>query len=254
MKSKINTALNLLRHFARPFGRIRFVSVLVGYLSFFRDLTTYKRQSREKIRIADLTPMLLDRTPTQPFDNHYIYQGVWAFEKIMSSRTTKHVDVGGQIDLVAFLTTVTDVEYIDIRALWIDLPRYKFRSGTVLELPFESDTLGSLSCLHVAEHIGLGRYGDPLDPLGTEKACKELARVLKKGGNLYFSLPVGREKVCFNAHRIHSVKTILSYFAELTLVDLAGINTDGSFVRSANLTQFDDAHYSTGLFHFRKDV
>ncbi len=31
--------------------------------------------------------------------------------------------------------------------------------------------------MHVVEHVGLGRYGDPLDPDGDLKAIAELKRV-----------------------------------------------------------------------------
>ena len=64
----------------------------------------------------------------------------------------------------------------------------------------------------MAEHIGLGRYGDPLDPLGTRKAAAELQRVLAPGGQLLFSLPVGRPRVEFNAHRVHDPHEVASWF------------------------------------------
>ena len=47
------------------------------------------------------------------------------------------------------------------------------------------------------EHIGLGRYGDPIDPQGTEKAATELQRVLAPGGDLYLSLPIEKESRVF---------------------------------------------------------
>jgi hypothetical protein len=42
----------------------------------------------------------------------------------------------------------------------------------------------SLSGLHVAEHIGLGRYAAPLKPHGTRQACVDSQRVLAPAGNL----------------------------------------------------------------------
>src|SRR6185369_9385200 len=179
--------------------------------------------------------ILSDKIVSQPFDKQYFYQGIWAFEKIRKESPARHVDVGGQIDLVGFLTTIVFVEYIDLRILEIDLPNYNCKKGSVLELPHDNESLNSLSCLHVAEHIGLGRYGDGIDPLGTVKACKELTRVLAPGGNLYFSVPVGIEKVCFNAHRIHSPRTFLSYFEGLELIELSGVNDDGKFIRNINI-------------------
>ena len=101
-----------------------------------------------------------------------------------------------------FITTLsafTQVVFLDIRPLQISIP-VNCLAGDILNLPFASNSVPSLSCLHVAEHIGLGRYGDNLNPLGTILACKELERVLLPGGNLYFSIPIGRQGVYFNAH------------------------------------------------------
>ncbi len=83
-------------------------------------------------------------------------------------------------------------------------------------------------------HIGLGRYGDPLDPEGTIKAINELKRVLvlAVGGNLYFSLPVGSPRLCFNAHRIHSPGQILEYFSDLKLVEFSGVDDKGNFLEN----------------------
>jgi hypothetical protein len=57
--------------------------------------------------------------------------------------------------------------------------------------------------MHVIEHIGLGRYGEALDPDGDLKAIRELVRVLAAGGNLLVVVPVGRPRIQFNAHRIY---------------------------------------------------
>jgi hypothetical protein len=48
-----------------------------------------------------------------------------------------------------------------------------FKEGSILALPFESGSIKSLSSLCVVEHIGLGRYGDEIDPFGSESAIKE---------------------------------------------------------------------------------
>jgi len=104
----------------------------------------------------------------------------------------------------------------------------------------------------VAEHVGLGRYGDPLDPLGTKKSCKELARILAPCGDLYFSVPVGRPRLCFNAHRIHAPQQIIDYFTGLDLVEFSGIDDEGHFLRNAAMERFENMNYACGLFHFTR--
>jgi len=124
--------------------------------------------------------------------------------------------------------------------------------GTVLALPVRDSSVMSISCLHVAEHVGLGRYGDSLDPGGTVKACRELSRALAGGGTLYFSVPIGRPRVCFNAHRIHQAKQIPEYFADLDLVEFSAVDDAGGFLEYADVDSLANSDYGCGLFRFRK--
>ncbi len=117
---------------------------------------------------------------------------------------------------------------------------------------FKKNSISSLSCLNVAEHIGLGKYGDKLDPYGTKKACGELAKILAPGGNLYFSGSVGYERVCFNAHRVNSPKKIVEYFKDLELVELSAIDDQNKFVENIDIEILENSSFACGLFHFIK--
>lgn len=231
----------------------KLLHAIPGYASFVKDLIAYARMDgRETINPKNIYPILHDKTETSPFDRHYFYQDIWAFRRIRESKAERHVDIGSRIDLVGFLTALTKVVFVDIRPLEAELENFESIKGDILALPFEDDSVDSLSCLHVAEHIGLGRYGDRLDPLGTKKACRELARVLARGGNLYFSLPVGKPELYFNAHRVHSPGQILDYFSDLALVEFSGINDAGMFKRHINPSDLENADYACGLFWFTK--
>jgi hypothetical protein len=132
------------------------------------------------------------------------------------------------------------------------MDRLESIAGSVLAMPFGDRSLESLSCLHVAEHIGLGRYGDPLDPGGTVKAAAELQRVLREQGQLLFSLPVGRPRVCFNAHRIHDPRRIPEMFGELELIEFSGIDDRGTFVRRCDPADLAGERYACGLYRFTR--
>jgi predicted SAM-dependent methyltransferase len=128
---------------------------------------------------------------------------------------------------VVGIAAFTRVTFVDIRPLDAAVPGLESVAGSVVEMPFADRSLESLSCLHVAEHIGLGRYGDPLDPLGTRKAAAELARVLAPGGTLLFSLPVGQPRTNFNAHRVHDPRAVPAMFGDLRLDAFAAVDDSG---------------------------
>ena len=109
--------------------------------------------------------------------------------------------------------------------------------------------------MHVIEHVGLGRYGDALDPQGDRKAMAELSRVLAPGGVFLFATPVGRPRTVFNAHRIYSYEEIISAFPDLTVESFALI-TDGKhgskLVFDADPAQVAEQKYGCGCWVFRK--
>lgn len=243
----------LYRWIAPVFDPRKAAVAVLGYPRYFKDLSAYRHMAgAEQLALVNLYPILDNKTSTTTFDKHYFYQDTWAFERILEQKPSWHVDIGSRVDFIGFLATVTNVLFVEIRPLQARLPRLHQVQGDILKLPFADNSVASLSCLHVAEHVGLGRYGDKLDPQGTQKACQELARVLARGGDLYFALPVGKPRLCFNAHRVHSPLDILRYFRGLDLIELSAVNDEGDFVRRCDLAVLTEQSYACGLFHFKK--
>ena len=235
------------------FDPIFFVKGIVNYFWFLCDWIKYsKLKNSELLSFINSYPRIHDKTKITKFDSHYFYQGIWATKKIYKTKVKKHIDVGSQASFVGVLTTFSEVVFIDVRPLEVSMKGLKCVKGDILKLPFKDNSIQSISCLHVAEHIGLGRYGDKLDVLGTKKAIKELQRVLAPGGHLYFSLPIGVPRTEFNAHRIHSPKQILEYFDELNLVEFSGVNDDGVFMEDINTEELEFSKYACGFFLFSK--
>jgi FkbM family methyltransferase len=220
---------------------------------FQHDLEAYRAlPGGASARDEDLFPQLGDWREVHELDAHYFHQDTWAANRIAELRPGGHLDVGSRIDLVGFLTAVTEVTFVDIRPLEVDIERLTCVAGSILDLPFADRSLESVSCLHVAEHIGLGRYGDPLDPAGSVKAMAELQRVVAPGGHLLFSGPIGRPRVCFNAHRIHDPVAILERFGELELVEFAVVDDSGRFTRRRDPAAYRDLTYGCGMFLLRR--
>lgn len=230
---------------------VRAAAVVPGFLRYLRDVRAYRAlPGAEPLRLRDAYPKVADRVLTTPYDAHYLPQDAWAAQRVAERAPAHHVDVGSRVELACFLTALTKVTFIDIRPLDLELEGLESLAGSILDLPFEDRTLQSVSCLHVAEHIGFGRYGDPLDPEGTRRAMSELQRVLAPGGHLLFSLPVGRPRVCFNAHRVHDPRDIAAAFTELELVEFAGVDDDGRFRRNRQLAELADQAYACGMYRF----
>lgn len=232
---------------------IKFTQGIYGYFRFAKDLIKYKQlDSKSKIVNLSLFPILHEKTKLTGLDAHYFYQQLWAFEQILKRRPSRHVDIGSTYEMSGYISKITKAEFVDIRPIKTSLRNLFVRKGDILSLPYNDNSLQSVSCLHVVEHVGLGRYGDRIDPSGTIKACRELSRILKKGGYLYLSTPVGKNKICFNAHRIHSPQEILGYLRELKLLSFSIVDDNGNFIENVDYAKYDKLNYGCGFFIFTK--
>ena len=239
-----------LRQVADPVWAIKGV---LGYLRYFADWRQYSGMPNAKsIRLVDTYPRLHDRSSTTPFDAHYFYANGWAMRRIVATAPRFHVDVASQIMLADLLGGVVPAIFVDYRPLHARLAGLQCMGGSLLALPFADSSIASISCLHVIEHIGLGRYGDPLDPGGTRKAARELARVMARGGNLFLAVPVGQPRLCFNAHRVHPADAIRELFPHLELIEFSGTHDDGRYVERVELAEFLESEYACGLYWFRR--
>ena len=227
--------------------------VPLGAARYLADLRRYRDlPGAEPLRLRDAFPKVGDRTPATPFDAHYLYQDTWAAQRVAELGPERHVDVGSRVELPCFLTSVAAVTFVDIRPLQAEIEGLESIAGSVLEMPYPDRSLESVSCLHVVDHIGLGRYGDPLDPQGSRKALAELQRIVAPGGQLLVSLPVGRPRVCFNAHRVHDPRDVAAVFDELELVEFSGVDDAGSFARHRRLDELADQAYACGMYRLAR--
>jgi SAM-dependent methyltransferase len=225
---------------------------------FVRNAVAYRRASGRSafpVRLADLQFATTDRfLSAGSMRGHYFLQDLWAARCVHQRGVREHVDVGSRIDgFIAHLLPFCRVTYVDLRPLEIDVEGLTYRQGSITELPFPDGSVDSLSCLHVLEHIGLGRYGDPIDPSGYLRAAAELGRVLKPGGELLIGTPVGRERLCFDAHRVFDPETVVSAFGGLALQSFALIDdTGGAIDGDAGFSGARQCLYGCGLFRFTK--
>ena len=185
---------------------------------------------------------------------HYFLQDLWAARHLFQRNVEHHTDVGSRVDgFIAHVLTFARVTYLDLRPIGIALDGLTYQRASITDLPLEDGTVGSLSCLHVIEHIGLGRYGDRVDPQGHVRAAAELSRVLKPGAQLLIATPVGRERLCFDAHRIFDPESVASLFQPLVLREFHVIDDRGVEVQeNASFEHARLCTYGCGLFVFER--
>jgi hypothetical protein len=163
----------------------------------------------------------------------------------------RHVDVGSRIDgFIAHLAAFRDVDVIDIRPLDVGFPNIRFHQLDLMQGPgpFEN-SCESLSCLHVLEHFGLGRYGDPIDPDGHLKGWNHLTAMLTTNGRFYFAVPIGRQRIEFDAHRVIADRFDINSFAYID--DARTLHTDADPRSTAARDSFR-CRWGCGIFELTK--
>ena len=187
---------------------------------------------------------------------HYFHQDLLVASYIHEANPARHVDVGSRIDgFVAHVAAFREIEILDIRPLTgVGHPRIRFTQCDLMAPPSEFDaTCDSISCLHALEHFGLGRYGDPIDPDGHRKGFASLVRMLRPGGTLYLSFPIGQPAVLFNAHRIFAPTAALEWAKDrLELKRFDYVDDAGDLHRQADPTKLSGLIYGCGIYTFSK--
>lgn len=237
----------------------RSVRLPLRYLGFLRDYLRYSQMlaqtGKVKPRWKDRYPCLFDCTATTGFDRHYVYHTAWAARQLADTRPAEHLDIGSSLYFVALISSFVPVRFYDYRPAELHLSGLSCEHADLLSLQFSDNSISSLSCMHVIEHIGLGRYGDSLDGTGDVKAAAELSRVLAPEGHLLVVTPVGRPRTAFNAHRIYSLEQVCALFPDLRLVTFSLIPDDPSIglLDEPEAELVNRQEYGCGCFCFIKE-
>lgn len=238
-------------------------------IRFRQNERWYKEDFKEFVRLSgkdtafvirDNNPCLYDKDDSAGvMDYHYFYQDLLVAQKIFHNNPVKHVDIGSRIDgFVAHVASFRQIELLDIRRMESNIPNVRF---TQLDLMDEDNVpenyCDSISSLHALEHFGLGRYGDKIDPNGHLKGFKNITKMLKPGGAFYFSVPLGPQRVEFNAHRVFC----LSYLVDLVSGDYDilsfsyidnGILHQDVDLTDSNIRDSFGCNYGCAIFELRK--
>lgn len=250
---RFRIAVLTLRALRNQIGFRRYLSFAREYLEFLSEYRRFRRMDSEALLPTTergLYAILDEKTATMQYEPHYTYHSAWACRELARAKPLLHIDIFSSI---AFVTMVPVMHY-DFRMLEIVLPGLTVRQADLCALDMESNSLESVSCLHVLEHIGLGRYGDPLNPRGHRRAAEELSRVLAPGGLLLVAVPVGRSRVNFNAHRVYAFPQVLGMFPGLTLKSFSLIPDDykAGMIQNPSEDLVASQQWGCGCFVFSK--
>ena len=222
----------------------RFALSMKGLLPYIRNRSALRRQVaadqdlRVDFRMGRLYPCLSDRYDVAgSAQGHYFHQDLYVAQLVYRNGPVRHLDVGSRLDgFVAHIASFRPIEVIDIRPLQSLVESIAFHQQDIMEASPRFDAYtDSLSCLHALEHFGLGRYGDKVDYHGYRKGWENLYRMLKPGGKFYFSVPVGPQRIEFDAHRVFSVPFLVDMIRSKYRIDsFAYVNDEGSLVRNVD--------------------
>ena len=265
--------ISMNRHYPLLYGLLvsfgfdpkKIVFALKGLPHYLKNLKTLKRQEKYANHkfVFGRPNLCLDDMFLESGDakGHYFYQDWLVARRIFENNPEVHIDVGSRIDgFVVHVATFRSIRVFDIRPLEINIPTIQFMQGDLVsgidnELV---DCCDSLSCLHTVEHFGLGRYGDPVQYNGHVMGLNNLYLLLKKNGKFYFSVPIGPERIEYNAHRVFSLKYLLELFNGKFQIDhFSLVDDDGQLHENIPLTKEKisnnfGCYYGCGIFELTK--
>jgi len=191
---------------------------------------------------------------------HYFHQDLLVARKIFNKNPQTHVDIGSRTDgFVSSVAVFREIQVFDIRNQESKVKNIVFKQADFMKI---SESLygycDSVSALHSIEHFGLGRYNDPIDYNGHLKGIDCIHKLLSSNGTFYFSVPIGPQRIEFNAHRVFSIEYLLNIFENrFKLVDFSYVDDHGDLHESTTLNEENiknncNCHYGCGIFELLK--
>lgn len=194
---------------------------------------------------------------------HYFHQDLLVAQEIFRRNPHRHIDVGSSVyGFVSHVAAFRLIEVVDIRPLHSEVDNIAFVQADLMAgEAVESLSADSVSCLHTLEHLGLGRYGDPIDVDGWLHGLRNLCRMTEPGGMLYLSVPISCvPRVEFDAHRVFQPLQITEALPdEMSVERFAYVDDKGDL--HANVDWLDKSvssglnlDYGCGIWFVRKEL
>ena len=232
---------------------------ILSFKHYFKFLKNRKEWINQGGRITHNHMILSDYdSKSGIMKGHYFHQDLLVAKFVNDEQPKRHIDIGSRVDgFVAHVASFREIEVLDIRPLGkSEHENIKFIQADLMN-PQDLGDVDSISCLHVIEHFGLGRYGDPIDIDGHNKGIANLVDMLSKDGRLYISFPIAyKDEVHYNANRVLSMDTILKHPSieenmELSRFDY--VDSSGNLYTDVKLQDFNiNTNNNCGIYTFKK--
>ncbi len=230
--------LTLLRGFGLdPVKLVRSLPRIPSYIFQFYRFSLLSKSFDLKV-----SPYLSDSTSNSGESRgHYFWQDLISARWIYQDNPTSHLDIGSRVDgFIAHLLCFREVSVLDLRAQPSKIGGLNFINGNA-QSPLSNlmNSFESVSSLHSIEHFGLGRYGDPIDPMGHAKGLVNISNCVKAQGFLYFSFPIGKPTVYFNEQRVLNPLWAIDLLPNFELVEFVLIPWTDPPIYGSNPKDFD---------------
>ncbi len=230
-----------------------FIKGLPFYLYDQRSFLSQQKKSRIQFSPGKMYPILSDKLSNSGIaGGHYFHQDLLVARRIFVNEPKRHVDIGSRVDgFAAHVASFRKIEVFDIRPLTKRIYNILFIQKDLMGELDDSlvDYTDSVSCLHALEHFGLGRYGDPVRYDGYLNALKNITGLLQKGGKFYFSVPIGPQRVEFNAHRVFSLEYLFDLLGDTYNVDMFSYVDDvGELHEQVSFEDKKEVHNNFGCY------
>ncbi len=235
---------------------ISFYDLPTYIINFFK---LYKSKNGDKsFGLYQFYPVLGEKyKPGGTIRSHYFIQDLFVAQKIFKAQPRTHYDIGSRVDgFVAHLATFMNVTVLDIREIANQIQGINFVKFDITKSEsIKNNSIESISSLHVFEHIGLGRYGDEIDYNGHIKALNSVYNILIDEGIFYFSVPIGKQRIEYNAHRVFSTRYLYEILKDKwDIIEFSYINDLGILYENQDieLSFNTNFNYGCGIFILKK--
>lgn len=233
---------------------MKFIERIKNKINLYKTFQKFKRIDSIENRFKKYVFNPIEENFSNTFDRHYIYHTAWASRILKQIDPSIHIDIGSSLYFISILSSFYKIIHYDYYPPLLRLDNVETKHANLLSLPFKTNSIYSLSCMHVVEHVGLGRYGDPIDFNGDITAINEIKRVIATNGHLLFVVPIGSSSLHFNAHRIYDAEWILNQFKDFELKNFSLIpdNNELGLIESPSLELCRNQNYACGCFYLIK--